>query len=386
MLEYHGLEEIHSGLAFVSNMANVSAVGTAEGLVLIDTGSFITGKLIATQISEWSAEPVQTAIFTHGHVDHATGIRAYERRRTVHVVAHEAIASRFDRYQITAAYNGLINTRQFRVPQLRWPTKYRYPDQTYRHNLQLEIGGVPFELYHDRGETDDHTWIWLPTHNTLCTGDLFTWAVPNCGNPQKVQRYPKEWARALDRMVEFGAETLLPGHGPPIFGADRVRQALTDTAALLHTIHDQTLELMNAGARLDDILQSVELPGDLLERPYLRPVYDDPLFIVRNIWRYYGGWYDGNPARLKPPPDSVLAGEVARLAGGAAALAQRALDLAEHGDLALGCQLAEWAYSVEPNDSSVRAARTSIYQRRALEEPALMARNIYSEAANDSAT
>ena len=28
--------------------------------------------------------------------------------------------------------------------------------------------------------------------------------------------------------------------------------------------------------------------------------------IVRNIWRLYGGWYDGNPARLKPAPDEAL--------------------------------------------------------------------------------
>ena len=32
---------------------------------------------------------------------------------------------------------------------------------------------------------------------TLYSGDLFIWASPNCGNPQKVQRYPREWAEAL---------------------------------------------------------------------------------------------------------------------------------------------------------------------------------------------
>ena len=33
----------------------------------------------------------------------------------------------------------------------------------------------------------------------LCTGDLFIWAAPNCGNPQKAQRFPWEWAVALRR-------------------------------------------------------------------------------------------------------------------------------------------------------------------------------------------
>ena len=53
-----------------------------------------------------------------------------------------------------------------------------------------------------------------------------------------------------------------------------------------------------------------------LARPYLVPVYDEPEFILHNIWRMYGGWYDGNPAHLKPAPASALALEFSRLAGG----------------------------------------------------------------------
>jgi len=35
---------------------------------------------------------------------------------------------------------------------------------------------------------------------------------------------------------------------------------------------------MNQGARLDDIVHSLELPDDLMQRPYLRPTYDEPEF------------------------------------------------------------------------------------------------------------
>ena len=36
---------------------------------------------------------------------------------------------------------------------------------------------------------------------------------------------------------------------------------------------------------------------ELLERRTATAVYDEPEFIVRNIWRLYGGWYDGNVSR-----------------------------------------------------------------------------------------
>lgn len=163
-------------------------------------------------------------------------------------------------------------------------------------------GGLTFELVHARGEADDHTYVWIPELKTLCTGDLFIWNSPNAGNPQKAQRYPVEWARALRDMQDLGAEVLLPGHGVPITGAGRIRQALGDTAELLESLCAQTRELMNAGARLDEVLHGVKVPPGLLEKPYLHPAYDEPEFVVRNLWRLWGGWYDQNPANLKPAP------------------------------------------------------------------------------------
>ena len=106
-----------------------------------------------------------------------------------------------------------------------------------------------------------------------------------------------------------------------------MRQALSDTAELLESLVQQTLALMNSGARLDEVIHTVAPPARLMERPYLRPVYDEPEFIVRTVWRLYGGWWDGNPATLKPAPERALALELAELAGGAGVLADRALAL-----------------------------------------------------------
>ena len=379
------LEELDSGVAFVSSFANVAAFDTGDGLVLIDTGSPMVARLVHDAVRGWSTRPLHTAIYTHGHIDHVCGLGPFEDEGgpRVRVVAHEALPARFDRYRLTAGFNGVINARQFRMPGLAWPTDYRYPDVTYRARLDIDVGGVRFELHHGVGETDDHTWTWLPERKILCTGDLFIWVTPNAGNPQKVQRFAIEWAHALRAMAALGPELLLPGHGFPIRGAARIHQALTETAELLESLHEQTLALMNAGATLDDVLHNVRAPEHLLARPYLRPVYDEPAFIVRNIWRRYGGWYDGNPANLKPAPEAAVAAEMARLAGGALRLAERATALAEEGDLALACHLAELARRAAPEDDAIRAARAAVYRRRAKAESSLMARSIYRAAADE---
>ena len=196
---------------------------------------------------------------------------------------------------------------QFGLDELEWPADYRYPDRVYRDRDSFSCGGLTFELWHALGETGDHTWVFVPERRVLCPGDLFVWVSPNAGNPQKVQRYPAEWAAALREMAAAEAELLLPSHGPPIIGTERIREALTCTAAYLESLVEQTLALMNTGARLDEIIHAVRPPAELAAKPYLQPVYDEPEFIIRNVWRRYGGWYDGNPAHLKPAPDAVLA-------------------------------------------------------------------------------
>src|SRR5690606_38917518 len=108
-------------------------------------------------------------------------------------------------------------------------------------------------------------------------------------------------------------------------------RVLGDVATALEHLVADTLALMNEGATLDHIIHTVRVDPDLLAKPYLRPFYDEPEFVVRNVWRLYGGWYDGNPANLKPAPAGAFASEVAGLAGGAAALAARAREIADGG-------------------------------------------------------
>ena len=157
-----------------------------------------------------------------------------------------------------------------------------------------------------------------------------------------------------------------------------------ESAELLETITEQTLAMMNDGATLDDVLSGVKLPEDLLARPYLRPIYDDPLFIVRNLWRLYGGWYDGNPARLKPSRDADLARAVAVAAGGARKLSDRAEQLCADGELSLACELAEFAWRADPDDDRTRGVRATVYRARAKAETSLMAKGIYNAAAAES--
>ena len=384
-------EELAPGVAFYKAFVNVTAVKTGDGLVLVDTGSYHpkSHKLSFDAVRAWSGERLHAAVYTHGHVDHAYGLPPFLAEakvrgwRTPRIIGHVNVLPRMQRYVETAGYNSIINARQFAVPT-QWPVEFQAPTETFADRLDLEIGGTRFELHHAKGETDDHTWVWIPQTKTLCTGDLFIWAAPNAGNPQKVQRYAVEWARALRAMAALEPELLLPGHGWPIAGAARVREALTDTAAYLESLVHQTLERLNAGETVYQILDAVRPPPELEEKPYLRPVYDEPAFIVRNLWRCYGGWYSGVPSELKPAPRSSLAREVTALAGGLEKLLERARSLRQAGEPQLAAHLVDWAVEAEPRSPEAHALRAEVYQALMDAATSTMSKGIYGAAARDS--
>ena len=383
-------EEVADGVMFYRWFANVTAVKTREGLAMIDTGAYFNQSATLELVRKFSAERVSNVIYTHGHVDHACGTPAIleeARSRNLarpRIVGQKNVAARFDRYKRTQGYNNVINTRQFSRPS-SFPGEYVYPDTYFDNQLNVVAGDHKFECHHARGETDDHCWVFIAQRKVLCTGDLVIWAAPNAGNPQKAQRYAREWAAALRAMAKLNAEVLLPGHGYPVFGAMRIRRVLNDTADYLQSLYDQAIAMMNAGATLDEVIHSVKPPGNLIDKPYLQPIYDEPEFIVRNIWRLEGGWYDGVASNLKPATETARAREIATLAGGVDKLVARALEKLGAGDLAIAAHLADWAVAAAPVDTSAHAARAKIYQARADGEISTMAHGIFRSAALESA-
>jgi glyoxylase-like metal-dependent hydrolase (beta-lactamase superfamily II) len=376
---------------FQSQFSGAAAFETDEGIVLVDTGTKLFAPMLAGMLRQKTQAPIHTAVYTHGHIDHAYGLEAFlaPGQAPPRVIGHRAMPARFARYQATAHHNAAINARQF-GGTVEAQTNDAYasfgeppiaPNTLYDDQMEIVVGGVRFELHHCKGETDDHTWVWCPERSVICPGDLFIWAVPNDGNPQKVQRYPWERAKGLRAMTALAPKTFCPGHGGPIVDdAAKIQHMLIETADFLDAVVSRTMAAMENGSPPHvDIVTGVDLPKS--ESPWLQPVYDDTEFIVRNVIRFYGGWWSGRPSELKPAPRNVLAEELAKLCGGAAALADRAQALADAGEFRLAGHLADFALEASPKDAGVQNRVAAIYEKRAETETSLMATNIFRSAA-----
>jgi glyoxylase-like metal-dependent hydrolase (beta-lactamase superfamily II) len=371
-------------LFMTANYVNLVAFETSQGILLVDTGMEEAGEAVYQEIRKQTDAPLHTVVFTHGHLDHAFGLQPWlDAGESPRIVAHENVVERFRTYMKTAPMNVNINRVQFGIEaEIKWPQRqeeFFWPDTTYREDLVLQIGGERFELHHAKGETDDATWVWAPERGVVCTGDLWVGILPNCGNPQKVQRHPEGWADALEAIASLDADLLLPGHGHPVEGADAIRECCSNTAEALRAIIGDTLRGLNAGKPHEEILAEIAVPERLRSFSYLDPLYDRPEFIARNVIRKYGGWWDGFSSSVLPAKRADQAKEIAALAGGVSALIARARELAST-DPKLACHVAEWAVLAQPDDPEAHRCAIHVFQERANDEISLMGRGILSHA------
>jgi alkyl sulfatase BDS1-like metallo-beta-lactamase superfamily hydrolase len=242
--------------------------------------------------------------------------------------------------------------------------------------MEFELGGMTFEMRYAPGETDDTLWVWIPERKVAFVGDLLLGGCPNTGNPLKEQRYTLEWAESLEKIAEKKPDFVV-GSGAVISG-DAVGERLLNTAKLLRYINDEVVRLLNEGCWIEEILERVEVPEELVSKPYLAGTYGHPVFIIHDVYRRYTGWYDGNPSELFPSKEAAIAVEMLQLSGAENAI-NRAQQLAEEGKVQLALHLADFVIKGSDETSLLHRAmllKAELLESRAGEVDNFIAGNI----------
>ena len=375
------------GVLAVSGFGNTGAVETEEGLVLVDVPVEVQMPGTMRRLRATAPGRVHTLFVTHGHLDHACSLEPLFREAREkgwappRVIAQRNVQKRLDKYRLLHGYHDHINRIQFRVPTgtPAFPYPDRNPDVVFDRSLSLCVGGIDFHAFHEMGETDDASWVWVPEKKTVFAGDLVVWSFPNVGNPFKVQRYTLEWAEGLEHILSKEPDVLVPGHGPVLQGRQKIRETLLKVSSVLRFLHREVVDRLNAGMGYEDILHEVQVPPDMTDDGFLAPRYGCPTFVVHGILRQYTGWYDGNPSHLFPPRRAEVAREVAALAGSDRLLA-RAGTLHGEGRSDLALQLLDMALeSGLPGDAAFKGhmLKAEILKGLAERERSFIARNIY---------
>jgi alkyl sulfatase BDS1-like metallo-beta-lactamase superfamily hydrolase len=384
---------------FVSNFANSCVFDTEDGLVLFDVPIRQFSQKTFDEVRRITVKPVKYVIFSHGHFDHAFGYKSFidEIKKKgwdmPEVIAHENCVRRFEKYDILDKYHDWINKQQFSAvfrggkDSVVSASETLDPTTILKSNessYSFKLGEVTFELNHNIGETDDSIWLWVPEKKTICAGDLMVSSFPNVGNPFKVQRYPKDWAIAMEKMREKEAEFLVPGHGRLIQGRENVRDVLSITSEAMHFVHDEVVNRLNEGKWFEQIYYEMLdiYPEKFKKHKILRGTYGCYRFAIHAVYRLYHGWYNsGNPTDLFPSKTADIAREFLKLNGENEYL-KHAMTLHSKGKLQLALHILD--IIIKGTDEQNREVlidalklKMKILKQKAKEELNFMAKNIF---------
>jgi len=368
--------DVHVAKIFI---ANASWVDTTDGIVVVDT---LLNPIVAAKMKAKIAEiggPVKYVIYTHGHRDHVGGSSVFADDRP-EFIAQRLLTERLEKYEILKAHHNRIASIQFNLPfdpQRELPTVVQ-PTQTYDEFMKFKLGDKTFELYHARAETDDATWVFVPEVKTVFVGDLIIAGYPNIGNPWKPTRFALSWARALEAVRAKAPELLIAHGGRAVYqGSEAVKELLDVNIEGIYSIHDQVVDGLNKGMPIDEMIHTIKLPDHLKDHKALRFLYSRPEFAVYNIYRWYHGYFDNNPAHLLPRPEREVNSEIFNLIGDAGVILKRAGQLFEEGQAQLALQVLDILFKQQPENIEARKLHLKILEKLCEEDYCLMSRNAW---------
>lgn len=219
-----------------------------QNYVLVVDANFPWGaREIVSKIRDTTKRPIRFVALTHHHADHSFGNSTFIDAGAT-IVSSEPTAEelRSTGPQSWANWNNPAHTLEgarFESSTITFTDRMIFDDGTQRVEL-IRVGPA-----HTRGDTV----AFLPKQKIVATGDLcVTWAFGN--NVADRGSDYDNWLRALDQMISWQPETVVPGHGAP--GSV---QALKAQRAYLADMLDQVRSGIRAGKSADELAKTIDL-------------------------------------------------------------------------------------------------------------------------------
>lgn len=276
------------GTAVVNAGSNSAVVVDNDGVTIVD--SHMTpesARVMLTELKTITNKPVRFLINTHFHYDHTNGNQVFGP--PVDIIGHE-----FTRAKLLddPIHKGLLADLLANVPrqvenlssrvaaekdpaarakleqQLAAQKKFAGeleglrptpPNITIDHDMTLFREGRELRLmFLGRGHTGGDVVVYLPRERVLCSGDLLVNGIANL-----VDGYVDEWPATLEKLKALDFADVIPGHGEPFKGKERIdyfQAYLRDLWAQASKLHDAHIDAAAAAKQIDLTAHTAHYP------------------------------------------------------------------------------------------------------------------------------
>lgn len=404
---YKVTDTVYNAVGF--GAANATLIVGNDGIIIVDTTeSTNSAQAIFAEFRKITDKPVKAIIYTHNHSDHTMGVKAFTTEEEVKVgkvqiYAHETMMNTvINNASVVAPSLGLRAAYTFGIFLERGPegwvnqglgpayvrgnTGFLAPTKTFKDKLELTIAGVKLQLLYAPSETDDEIVVWLPEQKLLQSAEVIQGETfPNVHTIRGTKyRDPVAWYKTIDMMRSLQAEHLVPSHGRPMSGKDKIEEMLTAYRDAIQYVHDQTIRWLNKGLTPDEIVEKVaHLPAHLANHPWLGEFYGTVKHSVRQIYVGYLGWFEGDPTALDPLPRAAESQRYVELMGGREAVFKAAKKAAEAGEHQWTAELLTHLIRVNREDMEARQLKAEALRQLAYKTENSNWRNWYITSARE---
>jgi len=238
---------------------NVSVIGGADGLVVVDTfASDVGARAVLADLRRLSTAPLVAAVNTHVHFDHTFGNGVFAAEGA-ELVAHEDAAAALPAHAASIRAQAAAESDEDPRYAELVATEEVVPGRTFSSALTLDLGDRQVELVHPgRGHTGGDVIVRVPDADAVLTGDLVEQspardAAPGFGD----DCFPMDWPATLDlALTLIGPDTVVvPGHGAPVD-----RDFVSEQRAALGVVAETIRDLAGRGVPLDQALDAADWP------------------------------------------------------------------------------------------------------------------------------
>jgi len=400
-------ESVYSAVGWGCN--TIMVIGS-DGVIIVDTGTDLqSAREVAAEFRKITDKPVRAVIYTCFHIDHIGGVKGHVsaddvRAGTVAVIAHETLLANVaaqagaiapilgprTAYNFASILTGAdiegMNSGTGPLVRPGGEVTFIAPTKTFGTTLDIVIAGVAMHLVHVPSEAADEIAVFLPASKILLSSEV----IPAQHFPAlhtlrgEAFRDPVAWYQSIDTLRQFRAVAMVPAHGLPVIGADKVEEVLLNYRDAIQYVHDQTVRHMNKGLTPDELVQVVKLPPHLAGfKPWMQEYFGTVSQAVRGIYQGYLGWFEGDPVTLARIPRGESERREVELMGGRDRVLAAASKAFEDGDPQWAAELATRLIRIDRDDTAARQLKAAAFRTLGYAQINAPWRNWYLSAARE---
>ena len=409
-----GLYQVTEGIYQLRgfDLANITLIEGETGWIVVDplTTRETSAAAMAFARRHLGDKPVSAIIFTHSHVDHFGGVLGVVSaedvaRRQLPVIApvgflDEATSEnillgpamgRRAIYQfgnaLPASVTGIVGAGLGQGVAMG-TIGILPPTLVVDHTPQQEtVDGVKFIFQNAQGsEAPAELAFYLPELKAYCGAEIM---VPTLHNLYTLRgakvRDALRWSGYIDEaLVRFGdAEILFTSHMWPNWGNASITHYMKQQRDAYKYIHDQTVRMINAGMKPDEIAEQIRFPQTLTEGFSVHGYYGSLKHDARAVYQFYMGWFDGNPANLDRLPRVEAARRYVELMGGSDKVVSAARSAFDKGEYRWVAELLNQVVFADPDNRSARELLASAHDQMGYMAESAIWRNFYLTGAQE---